>query len=487
MKKIKLLTSLSSIGLLVTAVPVVATACSRDEKDSKLSIVVNNVNQQIAKSLTINWNVTLYYDNSFVRIQSLEASSNDKSIATVSVPDESKGVIEITGVNPGSTSIKIKAKDVKDHYNEVEFNINVLDGSIISIGTGSQYTYNRNSKVLSIIKDATPDIVIKAKISPAIQTESQTWAQDNLEIKGDTTAGITITDGTVKGEDVLITISANGYKNLAPTGKYEICTKDTYTGAKINSLSELVITKLTYDYKEFNVPTPSLGSSFIMPSPLIKQHTNGAGIWNGINNTSSDVTLNFSAKSGWTNLKAYENGVELTNSTNIKFSDNTLTISSGLDQNLWLGHTIEIRATDDVGHLAIMYVQLLPPTLTATVTGGSQTLFDGATLDLTSDLLDVESVKFDKVPGIEPITTWIALSDAYSNAPVINLPIRVIGSGDSPFTWNVGGSTQPLQNYGVHPEDYSSTGNQVIIIGAKENNVPAAFMAFTIKGTKTSN
>ena len=165
MKKIKLITSLTALGSLAAATPVVATACSSKTIDDKLTITVDGLTN-IVVGTPETWTVSVSYEGGGElgdSIKALEVSSSDEAVVKASVDGEqSDGKVKVEGQgNGGSAKITLKVTDANDHYNEKEVNVTVTkpSGDVKvtctggTIGTSTITTLNSGDNLPAAIVD----------------------------------------------------------------------------------------------------------------------------------------------------------------------------------------------------------------------------------------------------------------------------------------------------------------------------------------------
>ena len=121
----------------ITGIVLGAKSCSSNKDDggkkldSNLTITLNYADVDVVSpNATVTWKFYVSYNSLPTTVKKVEAFSSNTSIATVNVPDETKQVIEITGVTEGNTTITIGVTDKDGHYNELATDIYVAGQSV---------------------------------------------------------------------------------------------------------------------------------------------------------------------------------------------------------------------------------------------------------------------------------------------------------------------------------------------------------------------
>ena len=151
-KKLKLLTSLSSIGLIGTTVPVLATSCSESDSDEYLTDFTWSYGgtvpvHPIAKETMLNagQSVTLAlnqfgakYDGKDVELKQFYAQLSPSTGEYVTlIPDEATHTYKLTAVqstpNGGYVDLMLAFVDTKDHYGATTVRISVASTEMTNI------------------------------------------------------------------------------------------------------------------------------------------------------------------------------------------------------------------------------------------------------------------------------------------------------------------------------------------------------------------
>ena len=136
MKKLKLISSLTSISALVAATPVVATSCSnKEEASSELKLKLSNKPTKVVAGSPTG-NALLYSfltkDDSIQHVKNVVATSSEPEKISVDLPIGSDDVtlISINGQNAAKddkATITIKATDLNDKVYEEKFEVTASD------------------------------------------------------------------------------------------------------------------------------------------------------------------------------------------------------------------------------------------------------------------------------------------------------------------------------------------------------------------------
>ena len=125
MKKFKLITSLSTIGIIAATTPIVATSCANSEK---LNIVLNTtVIKPIEESLFAN---LLYGNGDLDYIKDINVISSDANILEVIEAKPTSygtGIIGIKCYAEGSIKLSIEVSDYKNNSTKRDFIIEIKD------------------------------------------------------------------------------------------------------------------------------------------------------------------------------------------------------------------------------------------------------------------------------------------------------------------------------------------------------------------------
>ena len=129
MKKIKLLTSLCSVGALVTTAPIIATSCScSNEAKYKLELNKNKVGLGRSKQILVS---IVDNDGKAYNIKSINsATSSNEDYLTVyglSVINDLIGVVRVDALKIGTITLSITAVDDKDNEVKGEFTIEIIE------------------------------------------------------------------------------------------------------------------------------------------------------------------------------------------------------------------------------------------------------------------------------------------------------------------------------------------------------------------------
>ena len=135
MKKFKLLTSLSSIAVLGTDTPLIATSCSSNneynislsEDITYLGAAGEELYESAKYTYAIPVAVSMQKDYKAQEIKSLEVTSDDTSKARIvdKLDTDPVNVFRVIGINPGSAKLTIKAKNTDGHTEKTSINVNI--------------------------------------------------------------------------------------------------------------------------------------------------------------------------------------------------------------------------------------------------------------------------------------------------------------------------------------------------------------------------
>ncbi|MCF0227839.1 MAG: hypothetical protein HUJ52_03390, partial [Malacoplasma sp.] len=362
MKKIKILTTLSCLGVFATAAPIVVTSCSEDDQPKGLEIQIEGEDTVTADGGQITWNVRATYDRRSVEIKELEATVQDSNVATVEKQGNDK--IIITGKTPDSTNIHIKITDSENRTTEKDFSVNVIGDVVLNVISGEGYSVV--DKTITISKDAEPSADVNVNLEFDFALKSSFDASTALE---STITGITFQNGSTPGKNVIMVIPIAVWTQMLPiTYELKISTKQGYSGVSINSLT---LSLKKENYYSFDSATPSISTSFVPSTPMMETYTKGASIWNGvINNATLQFSVSFTV-STWKACKintATRVSEEITStSTGVQFANGTFTVETAPTS--WTFETLyTVTAIDDNGKSAQMAFMLWPTSTTIGVT-----------------------------------------------------------------------------------------------------------------------
>ena len=131
MKKIKLLTSLSSIGCVTLVTPIVATSCSNnDTSEYNVELLINALVPNLIKTNEEkSVSVTAFYKNRTTYVMDLVVSSSNPDVLKVEyTPSPEYKVFNLKGVSDGTATVNIEVTDIMGYKNK-------MTAPVIVIGT----------------------------------------------------------------------------------------------------------------------------------------------------------------------------------------------------------------------------------------------------------------------------------------------------------------------------------------------------------------
>ena len=215
MKKLKLITSLSSLAVVSTALSIVATGCNEQTKET-LSLNIGALPTLVAPNTEVGeFEIKGFTDKGPATITNVELVTNSNPNAiNVSITSQKK--LKIRSINEGSSEIEIKATDSNNNVGKLKWTFTVsntsisIDASSIPTSIGINYS---NSFALSAEKqDGTPVTLSASNVTITNKNEGivkASWTNDNkLHIQSFTTKGaatvkIDVNEGEFEGSVTL--------------------------------------------------------------------------------------------------------------------------------------------------------------------------------------------------------------------------------------------------------------------------------------------
>ena len=167
MKKLKLITTLTALGSIAAATPVVVTGCSSSDKQDFTEIKYDGAAVPSTKEIPLSFgdftlnasDFTGKYNGTEVTMQKISAtSSNDKVVTIISGNEDESISIKLHPVAAGDSDIKITLKDKDGHQGNVSTKITVKEATKAEItlpATGTNCKYVASTKTLTITKVGT--------------------------------------------------------------------------------------------------------------------------------------------------------------------------------------------------------------------------------------------------------------------------------------------------------------------------------------------
>ena len=190
MKKVKLITSLCSLGALTATTPIVATSCSNN--DDKLHIMMQDNTIKEGQNKTFIFYVN--YDGNPIVINELNVVSlrTDLLLIDASSINESEYTFRAIGVSAGKTQILISVVDQYGHKNTATFNITIISREIRIILDRQEITVGNQIINARLIDNDGIRIAIKT-INSVSSSNDNIFKINTTEISIYETADITVT------------------------------------------------------------------------------------------------------------------------------------------------------------------------------------------------------------------------------------------------------------------------------------------------------
>ena len=396
MKKLKLITTLTALGSIATATPVVVTGCSKSDSASITISSIVGVNCTAGETLTKDLELGQFALNG-------GDSSNPKNQPEVKwvtpnnsgFKDTDLNVIPANGnmylvvIKSGSTNTAKAATsgavqvswtpDGKDTVTgDQQFSIEVkapTKAPTIAIQTGTGYQFVAEKDLLTITKDTplSDDLAINLQLSEVVSgiaSNLEVYANDSANPLPATAISFADNSKGTAGKDIIMTIKKGQgtFLSLVAGATWTIKSK---TSGQIEPL-EFTIFKDTYGWKNAS-PTENTGGAFIMPG-LIEAESAHIGLWNGVTTTESGgSTLTPELESGFTAtaFRGYDiTAVKVIDTTgtdsNVSLDPTTgvLTIKQNAAATSWQDHVIAIGAIDASNKTSAVAFTVEPKTVT---------------------------------------------------------------------------------------------------------------------------
>ncbi|MCF0228038.1 MAG: Ig-like domain-containing protein, partial [Malacoplasma sp.] len=207
----KLITSLTSLGTLVACTPIAMTACSNNANDTKLEITIGSGSQTVEVGYDATWTINLSYDGAEgTELKKLEATSSDTTIATVTVADETKNSLKITGVAKGDAKINVTVTDSEDHKNSKEFDLTVAAASVhVAYNLAKNTYWDDSAKALYLMDPSTAsEATLSVKSSSAtFEITSPSTLPTGLSIDGSTLKLANTYTASTSGQEISVKAS----------------------------------------------------------------------------------------------------------------------------------------------------------------------------------------------------------------------------------------------------------------------------------------
>ena len=218
MKKVKLITSLSSLAMVGTTLSIAATGCSASSPDTKetLSLNIGALPTLVAPHTNVGeFEIRGFTDKGPATISNIDIISNSNPDAiNVSITNEKK--LKILSLNEGTSDVEIKATDTNNNVGKLKLTFTVSNTSISidasSIPTSIGINYNNNFQLSAEKQDGTPVALSASNITITNKNENvvkASWTEDNklkiqsFTIKGAATVKIDVNEGEFEGSVTL--------------------------------------------------------------------------------------------------------------------------------------------------------------------------------------------------------------------------------------------------------------------------------------------
>ena len=501
MKKIKLLASLSTLGVLSSSVAAIATGCS----DNSLTIRIESGKTEIGQQQATEWVIGLYSGEDQLDLDSVSATSNDNSIAKAVMFSNKGNKVTVIGEKKGVTTISITAQAVNGKSATFEQEIAVSEGS------ASGYKANIAGIAVSEAYDGTKDVLIaSATFEDATHNEIKGSAdKEPWDLTTNGTIGLNFTASNLQAKPtnvvtkVLWDSSATKWNIFIPdseasgitsenNGSYNI---DFSWTLKDGSAAEVEgnLASITINVAEEEV-TETLDAwsdgdyytTFIAPSANTQSLYKGAGIWNGVDPTDSDMILSLESAqfpgewsgeaenqttNGKTNIPIYTEGARPTDTIYLDPSGGyaheiAFYVPQGLDTtNLYNStYTIKYTGTGSAeGKKQELSFVILPRSMTIGVfhdDGQTSTAYDGASISFLGDSVAGLGFRDDNYKSTQT-SNYIIFGAGFNDGFFTPDPSSII---KGVLTLTVRSTLHP-EEYDIDPEKFNSNGEPLCIVG----------------------
>ena len=176
MKKMKLLSSLATIGIIGATVPVIVSGCSCNSGGDNTKLLINFVGTNtVASGGSVEWTITLQNDdNTSATFKSLVANSNKENVVTATVTSVKEGdttaKVKIDGISNGDAIITLNAEDTQGRKSTRQINFTVQATYTLEIDHSDQFIEVEQIKTANVhfYCDGQP---IKANITGAVSLD----------------------------------------------------------------------------------------------------------------------------------------------------------------------------------------------------------------------------------------------------------------------------------------------------------------------------